>query len=111
VSLDAFCVERGIDRIDLLKMDIQGHENYALAGAASLLAGRRIGMIYMELNWDTDTRGASPASESIDRLQHAGYWFAKPASNPCWQAAGDWMQPLSDVVATPRPITRRGIGP
>jgi FkbM family methyltransferase len=33
ISLDDFCTEQGISRIDLLKLDIQGNEAEILAGA------------------------------------------------------------------------------
>ena len=51
ISLDAFCKANAIEHIDLLKLDIQGGESAALRGAAGLLSERRIGMIFMELEW------------------------------------------------------------
>jgi hypothetical protein len=37
VTLDGFCAERGIDRIDFIRMDIEGAEQRALEGALAIL--------------------------------------------------------------------------
>ena len=57
VCLDRFCEDHAIERIDLLKLDIQGHEHHALAGAAHLLSTGRVGTIFTELNWNRDAEG------------------------------------------------------
>jgi len=49
VTLDEFCRAEGLARIDLLKMDIQGGEAMALAGAARLLSEQAIRLIYTEV--------------------------------------------------------------
>ena len=46
VCLDRFCRDHRIDRIDLLKLDIQGQEHSALIGAIGLLEAGRIGTIF-----------------------------------------------------------------
>jgi FkbM family methyltransferase len=48
-TLDGFCDEHSIARIDVLKLDVQGAEYSVLEGADALLSARRIGMIYMEV--------------------------------------------------------------
>jgi len=99
VCLDRFCVENAIDRIDLLKLDIQGHEHQALAGAAQLLSTGRVGTIFTELNWAGDTAAMCPATESVRILEKAGYRFSKPGRRLHWQNSGEWLRSLSDVVA------------
>ena len=99
VCLDRFCHERRIDRIDLLKLDIQGQEYSALLGAIGLLQSGRVGMIFMELNWAKDPAESCPAMDSIRLLQRAGYVFAAPDMPLSWREAGDWLRPLSDIVA------------
>lgn len=47
-SLDDFTNERNISRIDFIKMDIEGHELFALAGAERLLTERRIRALSFE---------------------------------------------------------------
>lgn len=49
-TLDALCSENNIDRIDFLKMDIEGFELDALKGASRLLSEGRIGVIQFEFN-------------------------------------------------------------
>jgi len=51
VTLDGFCDEHAISRIDLLKMDIQGFELQALRGGQRLLERRAIRLIFCEVNF------------------------------------------------------------
>jgi len=48
-TLDEFCEEHSVARIDVLKLDVQGAEYSVLEGADALLTARRIGMIYAEV--------------------------------------------------------------
>jgi len=57
-TLEAYCQERGIEHIDLLKMDVEGHELDVLAGAESMFANRAVDMVLFEFggaNIDTRT--------------------------------------------------------
>ena len=47
-TLDEYCRERAIERIDLLKLDVEGNELEVLAGAADALGGGRIEMVSFE---------------------------------------------------------------
>lgn len=49
VSLDRFCADRRLERLDILKMDIQGGELQALKGAAGLLGRGAISLIALEV--------------------------------------------------------------
>jgi FkbM family methyltransferase len=49
LTLDRFCTDRGIDRIDLLKLDAQGYELRVLDGARGLLDGLAVPLIYVEV--------------------------------------------------------------
>jgi FkbM family methyltransferase len=100
VCLDQFCEDHAIDRIDLLKLDIQGHEHMALAGAARLIRADRVGLIFTELNWVERSGAVCPATESIRLLEGAGYRFSRPAKNLNWKKAGDWLRTVNDVVAS-----------
>jgi FkbM family methyltransferase len=99
VSLDNFCEDHAIDRIDLLKMDIQGHEPRALEGAAGLLSRGRIGTIFTELNWAAKGVADCPASAAVRILDDAGYRFSEPGPQLQWRKSGSWMRALSDVLA------------
>lgn len=61
LSLDQFVAERGIDRVDIVKMDIEGAELYALRGMISTL-NRHRPILLMEVNRLAASRlGYSPA--------------------------------------------------
>jgi hypothetical protein len=48
VSLDDFCSDEGIDRIDFLKIDMEGLELEVLRGATRMLKEQRFGIIQFE---------------------------------------------------------------
>jgi FkbM family methyltransferase len=99
VCLDQFCLDHSIDYVDLLKLDIQGHEHSALQGAQNLIRTGRVGIIFAELNWAKDAGIPCAASESIRLLEQAGYRFSRSGRSLNWKKAGDWLRCLSDVVA------------
>lgn len=49
-TLDLYCAERGIERIDLLKVDTEGNDLFVLRGAQRLLADQRIEIAQFEYN-------------------------------------------------------------
>ena len=99
VSLDRFCEDHSIDYVDLLKLDVQGHEHSALKGAQHLIRAGRVGTIFMELNWARSAGIPCAANESVRLLRQADYWFSRPGKHLNWEKAGDWMHGLCDVVA------------
>ncbi len=46
--IDTFCLNHGIGEIDFLKLDVEGHEFYALCGASTMLSERKIKFIQFE---------------------------------------------------------------
>jgi FkbM family methyltransferase len=48
-TLDEFCGEFSIDRIDILKIDTEGHDFEVLKGATKLLSDGKVGIIYAEV--------------------------------------------------------------
>ncbi len=51
LTLDGYCAEHSIDRIDFLKLDTQGYELRVLEGAASLISRLAIPLIYLEVGF------------------------------------------------------------
>ncbi|HEX6660775.1 MAG TPA: FkbM family methyltransferase [Sphingomicrobium sp.] len=47
-TLDGFCLDEGIDEIDLLKLDIEGHELSALRGAKGMVRDGKIRFLQFE---------------------------------------------------------------
>jgi FkbM family methyltransferase len=99
VCLDQFCQEHSIDKVDLLKIDIQGHEYAALKGAEQLIRAGRITTIFMELNWTQHSHSICSATESVQLLKQCHYLFSKPGKRLDWQPAGDWLRTMNDVIA------------
>lgn len=65
MTLDGYCRERGIGRVDVLKIDVEGHEPSVLRGALELLEAGAVATILCEvLNVTGESRGA------IDKLLH-----------------------------------------
>lgn len=97
-KLDTVCAERGIDRVDLVKLDVQGSEGDALEGAAGLLARGAVGVVFMELNYAPERGDDCPATRAVAQLEAAGFEFAAPAPTPKFAPAGDWLRGCSDVI-------------
>ena len=51
-TLDAFCCEHNVTRIDILKLDVQGGELQVLRGATGILEDQLVRMIYTEVNFN-----------------------------------------------------------
>jgi FkbM family methyltransferase len=102
ISIDDFCEREGIDRLDCLKLDIQGNEAEALAGAKQLLSRRGVGVVFMELNWAPVGKEPCSATESIRFLEKADFLFAQPEASPSFRSAGEWMRGLTEVIAMRR---------
>ena len=47
-TLDSYCLEKGINHIDLLKLDVEGHELDVLNGGERMFSERRVGMVTFE---------------------------------------------------------------
>lgn len=58
-TLDGFCAEHGIERIDVLKVDTEGFDSVVLEGARDLLARRAIRFVYTEFNFVLPRTGRS----------------------------------------------------
>lgn len=99
VSLDAFCSERGLQEIDLLKVDVQGNEPAVFEGARGLIERGAIRAIFFELNWNTQDPAQCSARKAVEMLSRAGYRFADPNGRMAPREAGPWLEALSDVVA------------
>lgn len=51
ITLDNYCEDRGIDFIDVIKIDVQGHEPEVLEGAKGLICNRKIEWIIAEVQF------------------------------------------------------------
>lgn len=77
VTLDEYCQLMHIDRIDILKIDVEGAEPDVLAGAANLLEREGVALIVFEVSKvPLESMGHSIA-DLIDRLNKYGYSIGK----------------------------------
>lgn len=76
-TIDKFCSDLSIEKIDILKIDTEGFELEVLRGAISMLAHKAIKFIYFEINDIAPRSGASGgALAPIDQLIRThGYRF------------------------------------
>lgn len=51
-TLDNYCLQNNISKIDILKIDVQGFEAEVLLGASRLLADSLIDMLIIEVTFD-----------------------------------------------------------
>jgi FkbM family methyltransferase len=58
-TLDAFVAQRGIPRIDYLKLDVEGHEREVLLGAQETIARRLVRNLQIEINAHNAVTGFS----------------------------------------------------
>ena len=72
-TVDQFCTEHDVDRIDLMKIDTEGFELEVLEGAKSMLEQKRIGMIKAECAIDPDNDYHIELRELCDFLMPYGY--------------------------------------
>lgn len=73
VTGDSFCEERGIDHIDYLKIDTEGHELQVLQGFRNMTSEFRIDMIELEagMNWQNEKH--TPFERLKGYLEPSGY--------------------------------------
>jgi len=89
LTLDELTARHGLERIDLLKLDVEGHEARILGGAVRALSERRIGAVLCEFNdyWLRQA-GSSPA-EVWRMLSDHGFRDAeRPGEEPAWTDGG-----------------------
>jgi FkbM family methyltransferase len=72
-TVDEFCNDRGIPRIDLLKLDVEGFERAAVAGADEMLRHGKIGAVSFEIS-QIPLEGSGVRSRDVfDALADHGY--------------------------------------
>lgn len=72
-TLDHFCCTEGINRVNFLKVDVEGFEEFVLRGAEHLLGEQRIDYICFEVSQDP-LRGAGVTARGIfELLERHGY--------------------------------------
>ena len=73
-TLDRFCSQRGIRRIDFIHLDVQGAESLVLAGGARILP--KVGAIWMEVSDRELYRGQKLRPVIEKTMRRHGFWLA-----------------------------------
>jgi FkbM family methyltransferase len=103
ITLDEFCAAESIDRIDILKLDIQGGEGMALEGASRLLARHAIGLIYLEVLFAPLYEGQAYFCDVTRILNGHGYRVAALYSVAGGERGLGWGDAIFRVFPEPGP--------
>lgn len=79
VTLDAFCRERGIGRVDFIHMDVQGAEHLVLAGAAAMLP--HLTALWIEVSDNPQYAGQKSRPEMESWLRRHGFSLTHAVSH------------------------------
>lgn len=74
-TIDRYCAEHSIERVDVLKTDTEGYDLHVLKGATGMLRAQRIGVVYAEVTFDATNRQNTPFQPLFDRLTAFDYCF------------------------------------
>jgi len=75
ISGDIFCEEHGIDHIDYLKIDTEGHEMQVLRGLQSMLSDYRVDLIELEAGMNWGNKKHTPFEHLKGYLEPMGYYL------------------------------------
>jgi FkbM family methyltransferase len=72
-TLDDFCQEQGVAKIDVLKSDTQGYELEVFRGAERMFRQKAIGIVYCEIVFSDQYRNAASPTHLYDFLIQRGF--------------------------------------
>jgi FkbM family methyltransferase len=72
LTLDAYCAQQRIDRIEILKTDTEGHDLTVLKGATRLFEAGKVDWVFTEVTFDPHDSTHSPFHETSEWLQAYG---------------------------------------
>jgi FkbM family methyltransferase len=104
ISLDDFCIENQISRVDLIKIDTDGHELQVLTGARKTLAGRAPCLIFEMGLYSLNERQIG-FEQYFNYLKSLGYVLINSKNGEIITLDNYWRQvPLkstTDIIAVP----------
>lgn len=73
ISLDDFFKKNSIEKVDFMKLDVEGYEYEVLEGAADLLKDRKIAVIHCEISQENQKRRGRTTSDLSQLMKGYGY--------------------------------------
>ena len=106
-SLDHILDQQGLSHVDLMKMDIEGAEAFAIAGLEESMTKGKVKRLLLELHPNEVAEYGSTISAVIEKLQSAGYraWTIDHSPTTTREAA---YQKEINVKALLRPLDSSG---
>ncbi len=103
ISLDTYAHLNGLDRVDFLKVDVEGSEPDVVRGAAGLLARHAIKLVMFEVNETCLANSGSSPAELVEQLSSAGFalhLLASHGPSPCRSdvLTGDWNSLVGKIA-------------
>jgi FkbM family methyltransferase len=108
-TLDSLVSGLRLDRIDVMKVDIEGHEDSFLRGARNTIAGARP-VIFIEWNRSYyERRQVDPAARIADALTDLDYIYLRRIDGEHWDLVPAFESPklLDDLIIAPRETADR----
>jgi FkbM family methyltransferase len=93
-TLDRYCEQRGINRIDLLKTDTQGYDLEVLKGARQLLSKRAVRLILIEINILPIYKHAPRLDQVFSFLTHSNFSLISFYNIRHCNGVAGWMDAL-----------------
>jgi FkbM family methyltransferase len=72
-TIDDFCRENAIERIDLLKIDTEGHDLEVIRGAGDMLAGHRVDLVQAETSMNCSNSDHVSFFDVQTQMESLGY--------------------------------------
>jgi FkbM family methyltransferase len=72
-TLDRFCADHAIDRVDLLKVDAEGADLAVFQGAAGVFRDQRVAFVFAEVGFDRHDSGHVHLAVLFEHLTAAGF--------------------------------------
>jgi len=73
--IDEYCREQGIDRVDILKLDVEGFEGPALRGCGAMLDDGQVAVVFAETRFDSGGGLNTTLPDLCSILLPRGYEF------------------------------------
>ena len=110
-TLDGYCSAHGVEEIDYLKIDTEGHDLEVLKGARELMASHRVGFVQVEAAMTRANRKHVAFAEFDDYLWNLGYvLFGIYEQTPDWDGEAR-LRFANPVFISPKMIDSLGLVP